>query len=79
MVAISEFKVFNPFFIENEVSNLEENKNNRSKHPYPNPAHINQTIHIPIMKNDFKLFIVDVYGKIIQTHQVTYSENAIKN
>ena len=67
------------FFIENDISNLEENKNNRSKHPYPNPAHITETIHIPVMKSDFELFIVDIYGKIIQTHQATYPENTIKN
>ena len=58
---------------------MKENKNNRSKLPYPNPAHINETIHIPVMKSDFRLDIVDVYGKIIQTQQATYPENTIKN
>ena len=67
------------FFIENDISNMKENKNNRSKLPYPNPAHINETIHIPVMKSDFELYIVDVYGKIIQTHQAKYPENTIKN
>ena len=31
------------------------------------------------MKSDYELDIVDVYGKIIQTHQATYPENTIKN
>ena len=66
------------FFIENDISNLEENKNNRSKLPYPNPAHTYQTIHIPIMKSYFELFIVDLYGKIIQTNKATCPENTIK-
>ena len=66
-------------FIENDISNFEESKNNKSKLPYPNPVHINETIHIPIVKSDFKLFIVDVYGKIIETHQATYPDNYRKN
>ncbi len=66
-------------FIENDISNFEENKNNRSKLPYPNPVHINETIHIPVVISDFKLFIVDIYGKIIQIHQATYPEITIKN
>ena len=67
------------FFIENDISNFEEDKNDRSEFPYPNPAHINEPIHIPVLRSDFELFIVDIYGKIIQTHQATYPENTIKN
>ena len=31
------------------------------------------------MKSDFELIIVDLYEKIIQTNQATYTENNIKN
>ena len=69
------------FFIENDISNLEKdkNENNRAAPPYPNPALINETIHIPVLRSDFELTIIDVYGKIIQTHQSAFPENNINN
>ena len=66
------------FFIENDISNIEKVKNNRST-PYPNPALINETIHIPVLRSDFELSIIDVYGKIKQTHQTSFPENTINN
>ena len=69
------------FFIENDISNLEKdnNENYRSAPPYPNPALINETIHIPGLRSDFELSIIDVYGKIKQTHQTSFPENTINN
>ena len=67
------------FFIENDISNFEKDRNDRYEFPYPNPAHINEPIHIPVMRSDHNLYIFDVYGQIIQTHQTTYPENTIKN
>ena len=67
------------FFIENDISNIEKVKNNRSTPPYPNPALINETIHIPVLRSDFELSIIDVYGKIKQTHQTSFPENTINN
>ena len=67
------------FFIENDISNLEKNRDNRSKLPYPNPAHINETNYIPIMKSDFWVVCCwFMWGKSSNT-SCSHPENNIKN
>ncbi len=68
------------FFIENDISSIDESKikNERSTLPYPNPCLENEIIYVPILRTDNELNIYDLSGKLIQNQKTSYPENKIR-